>query len=1378
MRQRLLQHLSFAKPLRLALVLSTLLTLPQTAWGKGYRTTGNVTDATGNNAGTRFIWETSATETTQWRWVIDCEQGTVTNNNSKLVFTLQPNKNITLAISGGMNANTVDYTYLRKLIFDGLSNDLNVSAYLAKESVNYSFSGSNGVFTPNNGWTQGFDMNGVLNITISNNSGNSVNCTINSITILTGPTISSDGLAWPADSPIDELTKTVSNNVTTLTGSCAADTYFTFPLKRNEGNNNLSQLTEQYDIAYTSSNTSVAEASSGGYVTIKGYGSTTITATLTENDYYSYEQSTYSYTLTNTQTIESYGITVAGTRVTSSNANNIFTDGPNKDKVTYTHNNDGTGTLTLNGATLTDKIRISREKALTIELIGANSITIASSDSSAIYANFEAGQAPTSAPSLFFKGEGYVTLTPGSTFPAIGGLSVNLDTYGMYAHGSLTTNGTSGSVAKKYDITVGGIQVTSENKNTVLANVSFTPASSGNNNTNTLTLNGAALGGTIESALDALTIEFTGNNSATYITSSNTSGALTIKSGTGSNTLSLASNSNDISAVNGFASVTLNGAYIKTDHGCSYISGNTRAYMQTPGTVNHPMKNMVFTTTHYYPLWINDIYQVHDGNKENIFNDGKASFDPDHNILTMNGVSIDCEFGLESGLSSLTINLIGDNSINTNTAYYFSPIYSHVANAALTIQKAEGAASAELQLSSSSKEPQVIKGFKSVSLGQGLNFASKTGSTISDASTKDAIITSATIYPLWVGGTLVTETRTSGTDATTSNIVWEYDATNNKLTLNNYSKTDNDGHAFISNMANLNVYLVGTNTVSKQALSSGKAFYTTYTDATLTFSTDENSMGTLNASGYDTFCEGFRTVNGIYCNNGLGYYPGSREIKAKATPTIKFAKRNQGTGDELSPTQYVGADETIQTAIGYVFKAPNPTFDNGYELFPDSTRYVYSYSVDGVVEFPTTGTNTNNPTRTDYGEINLLKAGTVTITCTFPGNMQNNPCSASYTLQVDKAILMLSGTNTPTTACICVDGSWHWGNAPDNYFPAPAISIPNDVTAFTYSSSNTDVATVNSTTGEVTPVGPGSATITLAIVDDPKYQDTNYPYDITVMVPATISFTNATASMLNTGTYTQTATTVPTGSTITYSSSNNNVNVDANGEVTISNPSFYGEVTITATVTAVPAANPQYYYVQSNNAAFQATYTLNIAKNLDLSSIFTDASMNYATCIMSESLTKPDGLKVYYITGIDGNTVTTQELDYLPYGIPILLEKTAATIGSVTARTDSSAVVSGNRLKYTTAVVPTTGKEYILYKNEFVKATGDIPTGKCYLDLSGVSFTRGAYGIGDGSTAIKALQLDAIENETWFDLQGRRIDKPTRTGLYIRNGKKVVVNNK
>ena len=66
-----------------------------------------------------------------------------------------------------------------------------------------------------------------------------------------------------------------------------------------------------------------------------------------------------------------------------------------------------------------------------------------------------------------------------------------------------------------------------------------------------------------------------------------------------------------------------------------------------------------------------------------------------------------------------------------------------------------------------------------------------------------------------------------------------------------------------------------------------------------------------------------------------------------------------------------------------------------------------------------------------------------------------------------------------------------------------------------------------------------------------------------------------------------------------------------------------------------------------------------------------------------------------------------------------------------------------------------------------------------YLDLSSVNPSRGMYSIGDGSTGIRDLR---IENEglreEWYDMQGRRIDKPTQPGLYIKNGKKVVINNK
>lgn len=547
----------------------------------------------------------------------------------------------------------------------------------------------------------------------------------------------------------------------------------------------------------------------------------------------------------------------------------------------------------------------------------------------------------------------------------------------------------------------------------------------------------------------------------------------------------------------------------------------------------------------------------------------------------------------------------------------------------------------------------------------------------------------------------------------------------------------------------------------------------------ITYESSNTDVAAIGVSGTVTIIASGETVITATAPETETYSGGTASYTLtvhKATPTISFAKWNETNQDYTGGN--VGASETLQATYGTTFKAPMPTFNNGY-ILSDSTKYVYSYSVDDVVVFPNNGENNDNPGKINYGEINLLKSGTVTITCSFPGNMQNNPCSASYTLQVNKADANLAYNETTSNAYIDLSGNGQWGVPNGTGGTAPTLTKPTNVTGITYTSSNTNVATVSST-GDVTPIGAGEATITATLSNNDSYNDGNASYQLTVMVPATISFANATASVLNKVPYTQAATTDPAGATITYSSSdNNNVRVDANGQVTIINQSFYGPVTITATLTAVPAATPQLYYVLADEPAFQATYTLNVAKNFDISSIFTDASMNYATCILSEQLTKPDGLKVYYITGTNGNTVTTQEIDYLPYGIPILLEKTAATIGSVTARTDSSSVVSGNLLQYATSDVSATGNQYVLYKNEFVKATGTIPTGKCYLYLTGVSGARGMYGIGnDGSTAIEGIDVEATKDEEWYDLQGRRIQQPMKAGIYIVNGKKVIINKK
>lgn len=931
----------------------------------------------------------------------------------------------------------------------------------------------------------------------------------------------------------------------------------------------------------------------------------------------------------------------------------------------------------------------------------------------------------------------------------------------------------SASISATYDITIETTPVT-----VAAGKGGITPGSGSgkvyyDGASNIMTLDGVNLNGPIATDINNMIIELKGENkinsdadNAIKRISSNETLNLTIRPADSDplGSINLANSSSNL--VDGF-NVSLGGALFAYPA----LSGSHNSYITS--------------------LLVGSQMVAHTGD---VFSsNSKVSFDnsSNTNVLTLSGVTDDLKYSkIISGLSNLTINFNDANTIVREDSA--TAIMSTNSNSVLTFTKATDASS--LTISHVPGEHSIIHGFKSITYGDGIYQATSAPATYVNTPDKGLLsaldnttpisslsLSSSPSYQLWVAGTQATST-TSGTG-------WSYDAANNKLTLTNYTKADNDGHAFISNMANLNVYLVGTNSVgpnTNSQTSTGKAFYTTYTDATLTFSTDENNKGTLSASGYNTFCEGFS----IYCNNGLGYYPSSREIKAKATPTIKFAKRDQTSGAELSPAEYVGASETLQTAVNSAFKAPRPEYDNHYQLFVDSTRYTYSYAPEGIVEIPVTATDPSTGNNT-FGEMNILKAGTVTITCTYPGNLQNEACSASYTLQVNKADANLAYDAATSNAYIDLSGNGQWGVPNGTVGTAPTLTKPTNVTGITYTSSNTNVATISST-GDVTPIGAGEATITATLSNNDSYNDGNASYQLTVMVPATISFANATASVLNTATYTQAATTDPAGATIIYSSSNNDVNVNANGQVTINNPSFYGPVTITATLTAVPAATPQLYYVLADEPAFQATYDLTVSKVFN--SVTFEDGQNFATYYNdeNENMTVPEGLTAYLITGTSGNSVVTYPINYLPQNVPLLLEKSGTagstltnTIYSGTELTDAER--ESNNLRYAEGdqgISEITsdfgGTPYILYKNEFVKASGTIRQNHCYLLITNPAPTRGYYSIGhgnDGSTAIDDTLIDNEEttNDDWYDLQGRRIQKPTKAGIYIVNGKKMIV---
>ena len=155
----------------------------------------------------------------------------------------------------------------------------------------------------------------------------------------------------------------------------------------------------------------------------------------------------------------------------------------------------------------------------------------------------------------------------------------------------------------------------------------------------------------------------------------------------------------------------------------------------------------------------------------------------------------------------------------------------------------------------------------------------------------------------------------------------------------------------------------------------------------------------------------------------------------------------------------------------------------------------------------------------------------------------------------------------------------------------------------------------------------------------------------------------------------------------------------------------------------------------------------------------------------NETFIVPDGTTAYIVTGVSGNAVTIQKVSYIKAGVPVLLESTP---GSTVAK-NVSETFTGNLLKYAAAATPATEKHYLLYKNEFVRASGTI-SNKVYLDLAGYSGGARSLVIGDGATAIEGIVIDEEDGDAkWYDMQGRRINNPTKAGLYIKDGQKVVV---
>ena len=212
----------------------------------------------------------------------------------------------------------------------------------------------------------------------------------------------------------------------------------------------------------------------------------------------------------------------------------------------------------------------------------------------------------------------------------------------------------------------------------------------------------------------------------------------------------------------------------------------------------------------------------------------------------------------------------------------------------------------------------------------------------------------------------------------------------------------------------------------------------------------------------------------------------------------------------------------------------------------------------------------------------------------------------------------------------------------------------------------------------------------------------------------------------------------------------------------------------------------------NNYAGTETTKTFKITRQVVI-----NVSGDYATYYAAEDLKKPNNnFTIYVITGVNwaDRSLTKEAIDYIPREVPVILNRSHSDInGTYHLEAATSTPVTYDNTHFKGVLTPTAFNTlkpgptvrgiYTLKGNYFYQATGGtLPANRCYiLYLSGDP----DYGASpsrlslddDGTTNVISIENGElkIENDKYYDLSGRRVLYPTKGGIYIYNGKKIVI---
>ena len=449
------------------------------------------------------------------------------------------------------------------------------------------------------------------------------------------------------------------------------------------------------------------------------------------------------------------------------------------------------------------------------------------------------------------------------------------------------------------------------------------------------------------------------------------------------------------------------------------------------------------------------------------------------------------------------------------------------------------------------------------------------------------------------------------------------------------------------------------------------------------------------------------------------------------TLTVSVEKTESATNGTISASATTTGDVTTVTLT------PNP--DPGYKL----SKLIIEETADAgsanarTRSVPTTGVFITATKKDDGTWTFTMPESSVIISATFADKPQKP------TLAYNKATRTITITNEAGSA-----GKLHY-----------KLNSGDEQT--TTDASASKVITVNTTV---------TAWITNISDDNDKSDEVEETFKVAAKPTVTYNDADNTVSLsLTDATSTNTAdsklyyTTDGSDPTTSSSSLNSSSTIDITENMT------------TVKVLAVDA-DGNYSEIVEQSVAY--TYSLTASKE------WTTYYHNY-----SKTFSVPDGLKAYTVTSVtapangQSGTIEVAEQQVIAPNTPMLIYNEGATTTSYTLSV-SNDVISGTPASEFKGVneaytIPSDGKaRYILVNGVFLLTTGGtLPANRCYLEFGSTSAQTRSFSItvGDKTTAIESVGITTQEGEDlWYDLQGRRVMQPQK-GIYIRNGKKVVV---